>query len=276
MANISPTAPKIAMGPMEQTAYFALVRAGRKVATAHVLSELLGLYFSQASRLLFRLKTKGAAQRVGKGKYAVLAPEVLTGERRIAQDSLVVASELMKVENRGYAVGYASAAYLHGLLTQIPQVTQIAVTQRRRNVKLGQIQVIDFITVLPKKFFGIQQVRYFDVLLTVTDVEKTVIDCLDRLDLCGGLDQAAQVVAAAAEKMDPRKLVQYARQIGNSSLVQRLGYILDRWKLLPQAVEMLGHFKHRVPGLLDPSGPRKGRFNPRWNLLENTSLERET
>lgn len=264
------------MSHAEQTAYFALIRAGRAVATPAVLADALSITASRAARLLFQLKVKGAARQIGKGKYAILPPETLTGSRQAVQDSFVVAAQLAALWKQEYAVAYASAAYLHGLLDQIPQVAQVAVTSRRQPVKLSETQLIRFVTVLPSRFFGITQLRYGGTALNLTDLEKTVVDCLDRLDLAGGLDQAAQVLKASAEKVEPRKLLTYARRLKNNTLLQRLGYILDKTRLLPAVGNALLPLKHPVPSLLDPRAPRRGRLHPKWQLIENVCLDLES
>lgn len=268
-----PVQKRITLSHLEQTAYFTLVRAGHVVATPAILGEAMGVPYKRASRLLSRIKIKGAALLIGKSKYVILPPESLAGERKAIQDSFVVASQLMKVLKQDYTVAYASAAYLHGLLEQIPMITQIAVTQKRPPLKLSQSQVIRFTTVLPKRFFGISEVRYGGIILRITDLEKTVVDCLDRLDLCGGLDQAAQIIRAASEKMDSRKLLGYGKQMNTSTLLQRLGYLLEKMKILPKVSQSLLPIRSPVPSPLFPGLPRKGNLHPKWHLDENAKLD---
>jgi predicted transcriptional regulator of viral defense system len=38
------------------------------------------------------------------------------------------------------------------------------------------------------KFFGSQETRYHDAFFRISDREKTLLDCLDRFDLSGGMD----------------------------------------------------------------------------------------
>lgn len=270
---------EIAMSHTEQTAYFALIRAGRAIATSAAVASLLKVSFVRSSRILYQLNKKGAARRIGKGKYAILAPEAMRGTGQFVQDPLIVAAQLMDLAKRGYAVAYASAAYLHGLLEQTPQTAQVMVAHYRRSVRLSQAQVIRFVIVPAWKLFGTTQTRYQDQVLVVTDPEKTVLDCLDRLDLTGGLDQAARILAAAASggKLDGRKLARYARLMRNRSLIQRLGYLLEHGKLLPEATKVLQPLERPVPCLLDPASARRGKLNPRWQVYRNAtvSLRRE-
>ncbi|MHB2027008.1 MAG: type IV toxin-antitoxin system AbiEi family antitoxin domain-containing protein [Elusimicrobiota bacterium] len=265
----------VSMSHAEQTAYFALIRAGSGIATSAAVASLLQISFVRASSILYQLNKKGAARRIGKGKYAIVAPEAMRGTGQFAQDPLIVAAQLMKLVKRDYAVAYASAAYLHGLLEQIPQTAQVMIGHDRRAIRLSQTQLIRFIHASPWKFFGTEEMKYQDQVLIITDPEKTVLDCLDRLDLAGGLDQAAQVLAAAVSggKLNGRKVARDARLMRTRSLIQRLGYLLEREKLLPETVRTLQPLKHPVPCLLDPASPRGGaKLNPRWQVVENAKV----
>ncbi len=265
----------VSMSHAEQTAYFALIRAGSGIATPAAVASLLQISFVRASRILYQLNKKGAVRRIGKGKYALVAPEAMRGTGQFAQDSLIVAAQLMKLVKRDYAVAYASAAYLHGLLEQIPQTAQVMIGHYRRAIRLSQTQLISFVLASHWKVFGTADMKYQDQVIIVTDLEKTVLDCLDRQDLAGGLDQAAQILAAAVSggKLDARKLARYAGLMRNRSLIQRLGYLLERGKLLPETAKALQPLKHPVPCLLDPASPRGGaKLNPRWQVFENAKV----
>ena len=270
---MSPRKP-IALSPLEQKAYFGLVRAGRKVANPRIVAEILGLPAMRSAKVLAGLMTKGAALRVGRGKYAMAAPEAMHGAGTFVQDPLAVAAELLDLERQDYMAGYLTAAYLHGLLEQIPQSGQMIVTKQRRELLLTETQRVRFVAVLLRNFFGTQELRYGDRLIRVTDIEKTVLDCLDRQDLSGGLAQVVDILRAASEKLDGKKLLSYAKRLGNRSLQERLGYILERLRLLPEVSRALARIKYPVPCLLDPRGRREGKVSERWHLWVNAEVHR--
>ena len=72
--------------------------------------------------------------------------------------------------------------------------------------------------------------------------------------------------------METRKLARYAKRMKNRSLVQRLGYFLEKGGLLPNAAAALRPLNRAVPCLLDPTVPRQGKLNERWHVVENVSL----
>ncbi|MDD5658098.1 MAG: type IV toxin-antitoxin system AbiEi family antitoxin [Elusimicrobia bacterium] len=264
--------PAVAMSHAEQAAYFSLVRAGRSVATPGLLAQLLHVTSPRATLILHQLNKKGAARRVAKGLYAVRAPEAMSGTGQFIQDPLVVAAQIMGLAHREYAAAFLSAAYLHGFLEQTPQAVQMMISHFRRPLRLTQAQVVRFVNVSPWKLFGLVQLRYENEVLMATDPEKTVLDCLDRTDLAGGLEQAAQILAAGAGKLEARKLARYAKRMRNRSLIQRLGYLLDKGRLLPDAAAALWPVQRAVPCPLDPAVPRQGRLNERWLVIENAAV----
>ena len=200
---------------------------------------------------------------------------MVSGTGQYVQDSFVVLAQVMAVARQEYAAAYVTAAYLHGLMEQIPQVTQAMIAHRRRDIRIHESQVIEFIVVSPWKMFGITQIRHLQEDLSVTDVEKTILDCLDRLDLAGGVSQVAQILKMAADekKINEKKLTQYAKKMGSKALIQRLGYLLERTKLLPDARKALQRLRQAVPTPLDPRSPRRGNLNRIWQVIENDEVD---
>jgi len=90
---------------------------------------------------------------------------------------------------------------------QIPFDTMVAVLKQRRNIRLGSTR-IRFIKVNEEKFFGFSEQRYSEAFVMVSDVEKTILDCFDRYDLCGGISETTRTISAAVKKTDWDKLVE--------------------------------------------------------------------
>src|SRR6185437_13973698 len=77
----------------------------------------------------------------------------------------------------GY-VGLASAASLRGLTTQHRPVTFVLIARRKRNVELDG-STIRFVLVKAKHIFGTEQRLELGEKITVSDPEKTALDCLE-------------------------------------------------------------------------------------------------
>ena len=220
-----PTKPSLLrLSPTEQEAYFALLRRGVTIAKAEDLSSAAGLSKSWAKNVLSKLAKRGAAHRVGRGKYAIIPADVMYGRKSYVVDPFVLASGLLK--DSEYYVAYQSAVHVHGIAEQVPFRTTVAVLRQRRQVKFGNVQ-IDFVKLKRSKFFGFKKVKYSNVFLMVSDLEKTVIDCIDRQDLCGGVVEIARTLsnAVATEKLEWERLVSWVRMFKSYALAQRLGFL---------------------------------------------------
>ncbi len=82
------------------------------------------------------------------------------------------------------------------------------------------------VRVKPEKFFGFAKEWIEETPVTVTDREKTVIDCLDRPEYAGGMVEVAKALENAS--LDRENLNRYARMIGNNAAVRRLGYLSEQ------------------------------------------------
>ena len=94
----------------------------------------------------------------------------------------------------------------------------------------GIVQVLDaeyyFVKLTDRKFFGWQQVEIEDHIVRISDPEKTVADCLDHPEHCGGIDQIARAVYFSHEEINLKRMVEYAQRMGNRTIIKRLGRIM--------------------------------------------------
>ena len=63
----------------------------------------------------------------------------------------------------------------------------------------------------------------------MTDPERTIIDCADRLDLAGGYEEYVYNPDFVGE-VDEEKLLHYLSLYGKQALCQRAGFILSLFK----------------------------------------------
>jgi predicted transcriptional regulator of viral defense system len=267
----------IQLSHLEQTIYFASQRQGVHLLDAGFATDLVGISRRHAVNLLASMAQKGALHRVGRGRYAVIPPDVLYGRKSYVVDPHLILDELMQSNGADgrYYVAYQSAAAIHGAAHQLPFVLLVAVPQQRRPIELGRAR-IQFVQLKQEKFFGFQQTTYHDVPLNVSDPERTILDCLERFDLCGGVAEVARTISALIGEADPATLLDYLPRMDNQALAQRLGLILER---LGTVQEIEGHLiagiarqvgEHVYP--LDPHEPEAGVLDSRWRIRENVDV----
>jgi predicted transcriptional regulator of viral defense system len=68
-----------------------------------------------------------------------------------------------------------------------------------------------------------------DSLVRVTDLERTVIDCIDRIDLSGGLEELVQCFAIITY-VNEKKLLDYLHHFNKQVLYQKAGFILSHFQ----------------------------------------------
>lgn len=263
------------LSPVEQKAYFALLKHGSIIARGEDLSSVLDISPVWAKNILSKLAKQGVAQRVGRGKYVVIPADVIYGRKSYVSDPLVLVSELMK--GNEYYVAYYSAAHVHGLVEQMPFKTTVAVLKQMRPIEIGNISV-SFVTLKKSKFFGYEEIKYSDVNLSASDLEKTVVDCVDRPDLCGGIPEVVRTVSNALEtgRVNWQRLFSYVKRFRSYAIAQRLGFIieyLEEKKKIRAESEIIDRLLRLTGSKLYPldntEASRKGEISRKWKIINN-------
>ena len=211
-------------------------------------------------KFIYRLEKNGWIERIEKGKYMLLP---LGAEKeKYTLHEFIVGSMLIEP----YCIAYWSALHHHGLTEQIPSTVFIQTTSRKKHQRL-EIFGVDYriIRLIRKKFFGIVKERINNNAVAITDREKTIVDCLDKPQHCGGV---VEVIKGLNEKeYDPARLVDYAKRIGNTGVVRRLGFLNDYYGLDIEVPPLDSSIRNYL--LLDPVMPDEGQKNSKWRLIIN-------
>jgi len=235
--------------------------ARRKVFTVEEATKVSGIDRNVLKVILSRLEKKGWVERIEKGKYMVIPLGARKGEYTL--NEFVIGSLLVNPS----AIAYWSALNYHGLTEQIPATVFVQTTSRKKKRELEIFGVIyRIVRIKEGKFFGIERVWLEDFQVNVTSREKTIVDCLDKPKLCGGVIEVAKALKNG--EFDFEKLSEYAIKIGNSGVARRLGYLCDVLGLQIDLPEV----KARNYLLLDPTMPKKGEVSSKWKLVVNIDI----
>lgn len=230
----------------------------KKVFTFGEAQEILGTDYFVTKVILSRLERKGWIERIEKGKYMIIPLGAEKGKYTLHE--FVIGSMLV----HPYAIAYWSALNHYGLTEQIPATVFIQTTSRKKKQKLNIFGVdYQIVRISEKKFFGIKKEWMEENEIYITDREKTIVDCLDKAQYCGGVIEVAKALKNG--DYDKEKLSQYAETIGNSGVIRRLGYLSE---LLDIGIKT-PLVKTRNYLYLDPTMPKKGRKNAKWRLVVN-------
>jgi predicted transcriptional regulator of viral defense system len=259
------------LSPYESKVVLSLVEAGRREFNRTSVIDLLKVSGRSADQVIRSLRDKGWLERPGRGQYLLIPPNQgpeVTGESNL----LALASRVIKP----YYFAYATAAAYHGLTTQMRNKIWVAITVpgiRNRHIHDSDIR---FVRISPRKFFGYSELKVFDYPVQMSDREKTVIDCVDRIDLAGDASEVRHIIATAARRIDWEKLARYLERIGSVSLVQRFGFLAESVNVqMPREVRsrlrrFLRPSSRSVLGPLSKSKDALG-YNSEWKLLVNLS-----
>lgn len=169
----------------------------------------------------------GNIRRIARGVFASVPKHADAGKWSV--DRFLAASRL----RHGGVIAYHSALELHGCAyTEGHDVQVIAQGEP------GTFEAVGFACrfVKPPRGFDMQnrpladRVTVVDRLgldVSVTTIERTIVDVFDRCDLAGGAEELFNSLDLIA-RVDTAALVRFARALGNATAAGALGYWLER------------------------------------------------
>ena len=179
------------------------------------------------------------------------------------------------------SISHWSALHHHGLTEQVPRevfvltTTESSVPRIRRTeprLPRGGYPVGDvtyrFVQVRPERFFGTQKVWIGDARVSITDVERTLLDGLSMPQHCGDFAEVLHAFQVGMDGLDIERITHYAARL-DAATVKRLGWVLEYHGVGSSSIDQLASLPVKGYRMLDPTGPRRGPCNNRWMLQEN-------
>ena len=194
---------------------------GQLTFTFEDVVERIGVSRSAAANLLRRMVSNGLVDKVRRGYYATRQLGFL-GTTAVAEDvSLAVSAAFSGQEHR---IAYLSALYEHGLVTHPSRSIQVAATRRTRTPTLSgrSLRVV----IEPQHMIGVGS-RSLGTSM-VSDVDRALLDAAARPDLVGGSAVLAEVLVAAGQKANPKRLQRYAERLSQTAALRRIGSLADQ------------------------------------------------
>lgn len=234
------------------------------------VQRLTGISYNAATDLLTELVDRRVIARLKPGKYLILP----TYSTEPTINWYVTAREL--IAPKPYYISHYSAMAIHEMVTQPVLVVYISTPVRRRDRRVGGAD-FRFIFARTDTFWGLEKKWITQQeQVQVSDLEKTILDCLTRPELCGGITEVAKGIWRRGNDIDYARLVEYTGRAGVKAVTKRLGFLLETLELggaqvrEDLQVEIEGSHSY---ALLDPSLPKKGRYLAKWRLRLNVSAE---
>jgi len=210
------------------------------------------------NELLENLTKKDFITRIERGKYC----------RANFRDENVIGTFLAKDS----AIAYWSALNLHGLTEQFPNKIFIQTSQLKKEVEFAGT-AYQFIKIRPNKRAGIVFNGYGNYKYSITDIEKTIVDCFDLPQYSGGFAELIRAFYNA--QLNAKKLIDYCCVVNNIAVIKRLGFLAELFekKNLSSFVKYARSKVNRSYNLFDTFGENTGEPNNDWYLRMNLSKE---
>lgn len=218
-------------------------------------------------RLLSDMAKRGLLMRVKDGLYYVIPfeqdPETFMPDWHLLSQYLVGDAE--------YYVGYFSALQIHSLTTQPNLKEQIVVNKQIKPSTLFVKGVpFQFIYHNEAHFFGSKK-TWIDSFNKVqcSDLEKTFIDCLFKPQYAGGITEITKAIHKSKDKIDFKKLLDYAKRFNSQAVIKRLGFLLELLEIENPIIGKLQKLRTNSFVALEPSYPKEGKTIFRWAIQQN-------
>lgn len=171
------------------------------------------------------------------------------------------------------ALSHFTAFHIHELTDQLPLKVFISVPTDVPLPALSHGNILKYdntqykyIRVRPSHFFGFMHISRGITKITVTDLERTLLDGLIHPQYCGGIREV--IHAFTIKEFDAVLLVEYAKKLGNT-LCKRLGWVLEHTGYTGILLDVLERIPSKGFIKLNASGIDIGPYNKRWMIREN-------
>ncbi|MBI2672792.1 hypothetical protein HYX19_00885 [Candidatus Woesearchaeota archaeon] len=212
--------------------------------TGNDVSKIINKSPEYVKTLLYRLNKQNFIKRIEKGKYTVY------------EDPMLFSSHIITPSY----FSLWTAFRFYNMTQQQPFGIFVISAINKKKLKFQNTEIMFFKT---KHMFGYKKERYADFDIFIAEKEKAVIDAL-----LFKIPIQDIIYALESEELNFEKLAEYAKKTNNSSLIKRLGYILQSKKEKNYGLKALDN--NYIP--LDYLNKKKGKKDSAWKLIINTEI----
>lgn len=208
--------------------------------------------------------------KVRKGLYEVIPTEQVGKEKPMAEKFL-----LARKVTSPYCLAYHSALEIHGVANSaIYNIVYITSPNQFRHFKYEGVRY----RWIPRKHLtGTEKTIWSTAQIIVTDRERTIIDCIDRLDLAGGLEEAFKSLSSMTN-VNFDRLYHHAKNEQKKVLFHKLGFFLslkqirEGWNIDDQKLNKIKqNLSSKIYYFEAYRG--EGKLVKEWNLIVPSDIE---
>jgi predicted transcriptional regulator of viral defense system len=156
-----------------------------------------------------------------------------------------------------------------------PDLIHLITPKRVANMRPQLLGVrFELVLTKPQRVFGVDHISRGGLALRVTGRERTVVDMMDRTDLCGGIGAVVSALRVAWPQTDHDRLVRQVGRFGGGTVPKRLGYLVEHLDLEPAGSPLTERLHELIaPGysVLERGAPDTGSYVRRWMVRVNST-----
>ena len=250
------------MSGLEQQLYFRLGEKNQRVFTIQDIKKLLNISLSHSRNIASDMVKKNVAERVKSGLFVRIPESVILDKQQYTEDAILIAAKSTK---KAFLSHY-TALTIHGLAERYTTQIYITTIKHKRNIKYHKIK-INYIKIIPKKFFGYKTVNYSMERIQISDLERTIIDVINKPKYAGGWNETINCLRNLDE-INYIKLIAYLKRFNNKTITRKTGYILEKLNNLNPSQKIIEEIKE-LSGSNDLyfDTTKKGIYDKKWNLV---------
>lgn len=211
----------------------------------------------------------GHLVHVKRGIYAVVPPDLTPDE--ISVDPYLLASKAATDS----VLAYHSALELHGVVYSVfGQFTFLSSQKIKPFEYSGQwFKPVIFPLALKKANameFGVEQIDRQGMLIKVTNLARTFVDVLDRIEMSGGWEEVIRSISNMAT-LDVNAVIEYCLLLDSRILAAKVGFFLEqRQGAFAVSDTLLNPLLKKIPLTPQSLVAREregGKLIKKWNLI---------
>ena len=241
-----------------------LAGAGHQIISIDDIETTLEVAPNTAREMASRLTEKGWLDRLFPGTYLII-PLAAGEEATYTTHEYLIAAHVTEP----MYIGYYTALSHHGLTEQVPRTVYVVTPSRAQSREIHGVPY-RVITVTDRKFFGFKPTSVEGTTVQISDREKTLVECADHPEFCGGIRELAIAMRTAAEQDCSWETVgEYLERLDNGAATKRIVYLADQLGIdLPTRESLVESFTSGY-SLLDSTRPEYGPTDSTYRLRIN-------
>ncbi len=227
-------------------------------------------------KALLHYRKSGRLFNPRRGFYIVVPPNVLAQE--VSVDPYLIAG---KAANDSI-LAYHTALELHGVAYSIFEQFTFLTSKKNKPFEFQNrwFQPTAVPIALHKKFnFGIEKINRQGLEISVTNIARTYVDVLDRVELSGGWEEVIRSITNIAI-LNIDEVISYCLLLNNHILAAKVGFFLEQregaFKIEDKKLKPLLKIKPLSPQYIYPPDNQPTELVKKWNIIIPTSILKQS